>query len=35
MRLQNLDSIFKIFKKKLTLIIDVLMNLRTPKDVVR
>ena len=31
----NLDSILKIFKKKMTLITDVFLNLRTPKNVVR
>ena len=31
----NLDSILKIFKKKMTLIADVFLNLRTPKDVLR
>ena len=31
----NLDSILKIFKKKMTLIADVLSNLETPKNVVR
>ena len=31
----NLDSILNIFKKKMTLIADVFLNLRTPKDVVR
>ena len=32
---QNLDSIFDIFKRKMTLIADVFLNLRTRKDVVR
>ena len=32
---RNLDSILNIFKKKMTLIADVFLNLRTPKDVVR
>ena len=31
----NLDSILKIFRKKMTLIADVFLNLRTPKNVVR
>ena len=31
----NLDLIFNIFKKTMTLIADLFMNLRTPKDVVR
>ena len=31
----NLDSILNIFKKKMTLIADVFLNLRTPKNVVR
>ena len=31
----NLDSILNIFKKKMTLIADVFLNLGTPKDVVR
>ena len=31
----NLDSILNIFPKKTTLIADVFLNLRTPKDVVR
>ena len=31
----NLDSNLNIFKKKLTLIADVFLNLRTPKNVVR
>ena len=30
-----LDSILNIFKKKATLIADVFLNLRTPKNVVR
>ena len=30
----NLDSIFNIFKKKMTLTSDVFLNLWTPKDVV-
>ena len=32
---QNLDSILNIFWKKMPLIADVFLNLRTPKDVVR
>ena len=31
----NSNSIFKIFKKKMTLIADVFLKLRTPKSVVR
>ena len=31
----NLDSIFKNFQKKMTLIADVFLNLRTRKNVVR
>ena len=31
----NLDSIFNICKKKMTLIRDVFLNLRTPKDMLR
>ena len=31
----NLDSILNIFKKKMTVIGDIFLNLRTPKDVVR
>ena len=31
----NLDSIFKFFKKKMTLIADISLNLRTPKNVLR
>ena len=31
----NLDSILKIYKKKMNLIADVFLNLRTPKNVVR
>ena len=31
----NLDSILNIFRKKVTLIADVLLNLRTPKYAVR
>ena len=31
----NLDSIFNIFKKKMTLIADVFLNLRSPKCLVR
>ena len=31
----NLDSILNMFKKKMTLIADVLLNLRTPKNMVR
>ena len=31
----NLDSILNIFEKKMTLIADVFLNLRTPKNVVR
>ena len=31
----NLDSISNIFKKKMTLIADVFLNLQTPKNVVR
>ena len=32
---QNLDSILNIFKKKMTLIADIFLNLRILKDVVR
>ena len=32
---RNLESISNIFKKKMTLIADVFLNLRTPKNVVR
>ena len=32
---ENLDSIFNIFKKKMTLIADVFLNWRTRKNVVR
>ena len=32
---RNLDSIFKIFKKKMTLIADGFLNFQTPKKVVR
>ena len=31
----NLDSILNIFKKQMTLIADVSLNLRTPKNLVR
>ena len=31
----NLDTIFNIFKKKINLIADVFLNLRTPKYVVK
>ena len=31
----NLDSVFDIFKKKMTFIADVFLNLRTPENVVR
>ena len=31
----NLDSSFYIFKKKMALIADVFLNLRTPNNVVR
>ena len=31
----NLDSILKIYKKKMNLIADVFLNLWTPKNVVR
>ena len=31
----NLDSIWNIFEKNMTLIADVVLNLRTPKNVVR
>ena len=31
----NLDSIWKIYEKKMNLIADVFLNLRTPKNVVR
>ena len=34
-RFRNLDSILKLFEKKMTLIADVFLNLRTPKNVVR
>ena len=30
----NLDSILNIFKNKMTVITDVFLNIRTPKDVV-
>ena len=33
--LLNLESIFHIFKKNMTLIADIFLNLRTPKNVVR
>ena len=33
-RFRNLDSILNIFQKKMTLIADVYLNLRTPKNVV-
>ena len=32
---QNLDPILNIFKKKMTLIADVFLNLQTPKNLVR
>ena len=32
---RNLDWIFEHFQKKVTLIADVFLNLRTPKNVVR
>ena len=32
---RNLDSILKIFKKKMTLIADGFLNFQTPKKVVR
>ena len=32
---RNLDSILNIFKKKMTLIAEVFLNLQTPKKVVR
>ena len=35
LHIRNLDSILYIFKKKMTLIADVFLNLRTPKNVVR
>ena len=35
LQLQNLDLILNIFKKKMTLIAHVFLNLRTPKNVVR
>ena len=31
----NLDSILKIYEKKMNLIADVFLNLRTPKNMVR
>ena len=31
----NLDSVLNILKKKMTLLADVFLNLRTPKNVVR
>ena len=31
----NLDLILNIFKKKMTLLSDIFLNLRTPKNVVR
>ena len=31
----NFDSILNIFKKKMTLMDDILLNVRTPKNVVR
>ena len=31
----NLDSILNILKKKMTLVADIFLKLRTPKDVVR
>ena len=31
----NLDSILKLFKQEMTLIADVFLKLRTPKNVVR
>ena len=31
----NLDSIWNIFEKNMTLIADVVLNLRTPKNVAR
>ena len=34
LRFWNLDSILNIFKENMTLIADVFLNLRTPKDVV-
>ena len=34
-RFRNLDSILNIFGKNMTLIADVFLNLRTPKNVVR
>ena len=33
-RFRNLDPILNIFKKKMTVIADVFLNLRTPKNVV-
>ena len=35
LRFWNLDSILNIFKQKITFIADVLLNLPTPKNVVR
>ena len=35
LHVRHLDSILNIFKKKMTLIADVFLNLRTPKNVVR
>ena len=32
---KNFDSIFKIFQKKMTVIGGIVLNLRTPKNVVR
>ena len=34
-RFRNLDSVLKIFDKKVTLIADVFFKLRTPKNVIR
>ena len=34
-RFRNLDSTLNIFKKKMTLIADIFLNLGTPKNVVR
>ena len=35
LHVRHLDSILNIFKKTMTLIADVFLNLRTPKNVVR
>ena len=35
LQFRNLDSILNIFKRKMTLIADVFLNLKTPKNVLR